>query len=334
MAPPPSSLRRTVLIVTLVLGVFLASASGQQRANAGSSTPRFKSGVDLVSLDLCVREPSGRFVPDLSAEDFVVFENGRVQRTSFLVPSGAVPLTAVLLIDVSSSMYGDKLKRALDAARRFAQLLGPDDRLAILAFNGRAQLIHGFGDDPALVTRALSSSIGSILASGDVATSSTALYDALLVAASEITRARGGSPPETREVIVLLSDGEDTSSRVNFEEVLPVVRRSGALVYSVSLHANARGEWLGATWPLLTLAKDTGARALGVPSLEALPDLYQEIVTEVRHLYRLAYVSDDTRADGQWRTVSVRVPSRDVRIRTRSGYYAPRQVRAALATSP
>lgn len=319
------SFKLTGFILTLVFGVFVTASSGQRRENTNDSTPRFKAGVDLVSLDLCVRDASGRFVPDLSAQDFLILENGKPQQASFLVPSSAVPLTAVLLLDVSHSMYGDKLKRALEAARQFADLLGPDDRLAILAFNHRTMRVHAFGDAPAHVSTALSSSIGQILASFEFATASTALYDALLVAANEVTHARDGSLPDTREVVVLLSDGEDTSSRVGFEEVLPVLRRSGALVYSVSLQSNERGEWLGATWPMLTLARDTGARALGVPTLEALPDLYREIVTEVRHLYRLAYMSNDTRPDGQWRTISVRIPSRDVRLRTRAGYYAPRR---------
>ena len=308
------------LIATLVFGVFGTASSGQ----TGDLIPRFKTGVDLVSLDLCVRDTSGRFVPELSADDFLILENGKPQQASFLVPSGAVPLTAVLLLDVSQSMYGDKLKRAIEAARQFAELLGPEDRLAILAFNRRAMRLHAFGDAAEHVSTALSSSIGQILARDD-ATGSTALYDALLVAANEMTRARRDSLPDTREVVVLLSDGEDTSSRVGFEEVLPVLRRTGALVYSVSLRASARGEWLGATWPMLTLARDSGARALSLPTLDALPELYREIVTEVRHLYRLAYASNDTQLDGQWRTISVRVPSRDVHVRTRAGYYAPRR---------
>ena len=333
------------LTVTLLFGVFAAVTPGQSpgtsegaghsvipqfdRERAQGGAPWFKTGVDLVSLDVCVRDASGRFVPDLSANDFLVLEDGKPQQVAFLAPSSAVALTAVLMIDISQSMHGEKLRRALEAARQFAELLGPDDRLEILAFNRRATRVHAFGDDLAHVPTALSSSIGATLtSSSDVATGSTALYDGLLVATNEIVRARRAPLPETREVIVLLSDGEDTSSRVGFEEVLPVLRRSGALVYGVSLRATDRGDWLGANWPMLAIARDTGARALGVPRLEALPELYREIDAEVRHLYRLAYVSNNDRRDGQWRTISVRVPARDARVRTRSGYYAPRAVTA------
>jgi len=308
--------------VTLLVGALVGVPFGQSRT---PSIATFKGGVDLVPLDVCVRDANGHFVPDLAAEDFLILENGKPQQVSFLVPSSAVPLNAVLLIDMSHSMYGPKLNRALDAARKFAALLDPGDRLEIITFNHRAMRLHGFDDDPAQVRSTLTSAMGAALASIG-STGSTALYDALLVATNDLIRARGGTAPETRDVIIVLSDGEDTSSRIGFEEVLPVVRRSGVLVYSVSLRASERGEWLGATWPMLQLARDTGARALGVPRLEALPELYREIGAEVRHLYRIAYVSNDTRRDGQWRTISVRVPAHAGRVTSRAGYYAPRAV--------
>jgi len=273
----------------------------------------FKSNVDLVSLDVCVRDPSGGFMANLTADDFLVLENGKPQRVLFVVPSDAVPLTVLLLIDRSASMRGQKLERALEAVTQLLKLLGPKDQLAILAFNQRTVRAHAFGDDPARVPAALASL---------KATGTTALNDALLVAANDLVRARRGDLPETREAIIVLSDGEDTASLVGFEEVLPVLRRTGSLVYAISLRTDARGEWLGANWPLLALARDTGGRALGVPRLAALPDLYRDIDAEVRHSYRIGYLSADKRRDGQWRSLSVRVISRDARVQTRAGYYA------------
>ena len=273
----------------------------------------FASNVDLVSFDVCVRNSSGGFMADLAAGDFVVLENGKPQRIVFVVPSDTVPLTVTLLIDRSASMRGHKLEHAREAVTQFLKLLGPKDQSAILAFNQRTVRLHGFGDDPARAPAALASL---------EATGTTALHDALLVAAHDLVRARRGRPPETREAIIVLTDGEDTASRVGFEEVLPVLRRSGALVYAVSLRTDARGEWLGANWPLLALARDTGGRALGVPRLAALPDLYRDIDAEVRHSYRIGYVSADTRRDGQWRSLSVRVHAGDARVQARAGYYA------------
>jgi VWFA-related protein len=313
---PPSY---TAALVAFALGFWPTDGAGQRPSHA----PEFKAGVDLVSVDVCVRDASGRLLPDLSAGDFLILENGVPQRVEFLVPSSAVPLTAVLLIDVSSSMSGAKLTRALAAAAQFAALLRPDDRLAIIAFNRRARMIHGFDDGARSAAATLASDIAAVMAWREQhSNGSTALYDALLVAVNELARARRASTSQTREVVVLLSDGEDTSSHVGFEDVRSVLRRSGALTYSVSLRADDRGRWQAPAWPMLTLAQDSGARAVGVAGLEELPELYREIVVEVRNLYRIGYVSTDSRRDGRWRTISVGVPAFDARVRAKAGYYA------------
>jgi Ca-activated chloride channel family protein len=317
-------------LATFALGLWPIAGRGQPQ----SRVPEFTAGVDLVSIDVCVRDASGGFLPDLSAGDFVVLESGVQQRVAFLVPSSAVPLTAVLLIDVSSSMSGAKLTRALAATAQFAALLRPDDRLAIIAFNRHARMIHGFDDGPRSAAATLASDLAAVMRWRDQNNGSTALYDALLVAASELARARREASSQTRELVVLLSDGEDTSSRVGFEEVRSVLRRSGALTYSVSLRVDDRGQWLGPAWPMLTMARDTGARALGISGLDALPALYGEIVAEVRHLYRIGYVSTDTRRDGHWRTISVGVPAFDARVRARAGYYAAASARQARPPAP
>jgi Ca-activated chloride channel family protein len=307
---PPAAL------VALLL--FGADALAQSPRSLGSPArePWFTSGVDLVSLDVCVRDASGHFLPNLQPEDFVVLEDGTPQPISFMMPAGTVSLRAVLLIDRSASMDGAKLGRAIEAAGLFASRLRPGDELEILAFNGRAARVHAFGDALEHVPAALA----SITADGR-----TSLYDALVVAANDLARARQDALPDMREVIILLSDGEDTASLVGFDEVLPLLRRSGALVYAVSLREGAAGEPLVAGWPLVAIARDTGARVLSVPHLDALPALYAEIDAEVRHLYRIGYVSRDARHDGRWRTLSVRVRSPDAHTRTRAGYYAPRQ---------
>jgi Ca-activated chloride channel family protein len=321
----------TGALAALALSLLPADGGAQPQGRA----PAFRAGVDLVSVDVCVRDASGGFLPDLAAGDFLVLENGIQQRVEFLVPSSAVPLTAVLLIDVSDSMSGAKLTRALAAAAQFAALLGRDDRLAVIAFNRRATIVHGFDDRPTSAAASLASDIAAVMKwRAQPHNGSTALYDAVLVAVNELARARRASSSQTREVVVLLSDGEDTSSHVGFEDARTILRRSGALSYGVSLRVDDRGEWMSPAWPMLTLARDTGARAVAVSALDTLPDLYREIVAEVRHLYRIGYVSTDSRRDGQWRTISVGVPAFDARVRARAGYYASRPPRPARADVP
>src|SRR5262245_8901818 len=104
----------------LLLGIFLWLGAGGSIAGSGDGPRTFKSGVDLVTVDVCVRDAGGRFLPTLSLEDFVVLENGTLQHVTFLAPGDQLPLRVVLLLDSSASMAGAKMKRAKEAAARFA----------------------------------------------------------------------------------------------------------------------------------------------------------------------------------------------------------------------
>jgi Ca-activated chloride channel family protein len=270
--------------------------------------------VHLVTLDVVVRDASGRLATDLTADDFLVLEDGAPQRVAIFARADALPLNIVLLLDRSASMYGEKLERACVAAEEFARTLRPGDHLEVIAFNQRAVMVPAdasHGGNPV-------GQLGSLTAKG-----ATALYDAMLLAANQLQRARAAKPNAvTRDLIIVLSDGEDTASLTDFEEVLPALRRSGALVYGLSLRAGKDGQALGATWPLQALARDTGARAVGVRQLATLSDLYAEIDAEVRSMYRLGYVSTKPQGHGEWRALTVRTVGRDTHVRTRSGYYA------------
>lgn len=305
------------------LVLLMASASVTGRAE---EPPRvFKSGIDLVTVDAVVRDSAGRLVETLSPEDFLVFENGQRQTLTFMEASGRVPLRLVLLIDRSASMSGPKLQRALEAARQLGDRLRPEDSLEIVAFNQRTTRLSLFGAERTGVDASLSSLTSDGL---------TALYDALLVAAGDLERYRPEDPSEARDVIVVLSDGEDTGSISGFDEVLPALRRSGALVYALSLRANDHGGWQAATWPMLQLARDTGGRTVTVPSVDALAALYEDITTEIRHMYRLAYVSTDATRTGDWRSITVRTRNPSLTVRARSGYYAPRAAVPSQRSEP
>ena len=296
-----------------LLGIALWLSAGGIKAAETDRPQPFKSGVDLVTVDVCVRDAAGHFLPTLSADDFLILENGAAQEVRFIERGDALPLRVLLLIDGSSSMNGRKLGRAREAAAQFAARLSADDKMEIITFNEKASIALAFEDERARAAETLH----HISASG-----MTALNEALLVAVNELRRVRTVYGSEAREVVIVLSDGEDTASVIGFEEILRAVRSSGALVYTLSLRTSPSGEWLGANWPLLQLAADTGGRAVAVPRLDALEELYHDIVTEVRHLYRLGYVSSNSRRDGTWRSVSVRMRSGDARIQTRAGYYA------------
>jgi Ca-activated chloride channel family protein len=288
-------------------------AFAQSHDNRGPQTV-YRSGIDLVSLDVCVRSRDGRFVPALAPGDFLVLENDKPQRLAFFLPQDRVPLSVMLVLDRSASMAGERLERARQAAIAFVKQLRPEDRIGVMAFNELAERRLPLTSDRAAAERAIA---------GVTAEGQTGLFEAVLVGLRELERDRRERAGDARDVLLVLTDGEDTSSRPTFEHVLEDVRRSGVLVYGISLRTDARDRCLAPSRELLQFAHDTGGRAVAVQDLANLTPVYEEIAIELRSLYRIGYVPRDAGPDGGWRRVSVRVAGGDVVARTRSGYYAP-----------
>ena len=291
-----------------------ASRLGDPHAAAPAS-PRFRTGVDLVPLDVCVRARSGEPAAGLTPNEFLVLENNVPQEIAFFATEGRVRLAVSLLIDVSQSMAGPRLERARAAAAEFLDTLRPDDLVEVISFNERATVLYPLGPDHNRATLALA----DLSSSG-----ATGLFEAVLVALRRLGRAEHIPHAEYRDVMIVISDGDDTSSRPSFDDVLEDVRRSSVILYSISLQDDASDRLAAPHWSMGQLAHDTGGRAVAVRDPENLADVYREIGLELLHLYRLAYVPSSPNPGGKWRTVSVRVPDRDVVVRTRSGYYAPR----------
>lgn len=278
------------------------------------SAPRFRSGIDLVALDVCVTDREGRAVASLNATDFLVFEDRVPQRLTFFSAEGEIPLTAVVLIDRSSSMRGSKLERAKAAAVTFLRQLRSEDVSEVMAFNQHAERVVPFGT-------ATDAAVG--LVDGIEADGQTALFESLLVAVRDLRARRRADGTPHREALVVLSDGEDTASHLVFEDVLEDVQRAGVIVYGVSLRTDERDRRLPPLREFAQLAHDSGGRATAVRDVTMLDAVYADIAAELRHMYRLAYVPAAP-GDGRWRPVTVRVLNPDARIRTRTGYYSSR----------
>lgn len=301
-------IRLGLLVAVAALGTTVAVA--QNRA----ATP-FRSGIDLVSLEVCVTDRDGRFVSGLNAEDFIVFDDRVPQRVTLFSTEGNVPLAAVVLIDRSNSMAGAKLERAKSAAVTFLDRLRTEDQAEVMAFSRTSERIVPFG----LAGVAAHTLVGNIVADGQ-----TALFDAVLVALRELKAAPRSDEAAHRNALVVLSDGEDTASRLAFEDVLEEVRRAGVLVYGISLRTDEHDRVLPPLRELAQLSTDTGGRAVAVRDLGVLESVYTDIAAELRHMYRLAYVPATPKRDGRWHAISVRTVARDLRMRTRLGYYAAR----------
>lgn len=162
----------------------------------------FQSRIDLVAVDVCVKRTDGSSETELKPEDFLLLENDVPQKISLFSAEGHVPLAVSILVDSSESMSGPPLRRAQAAAGALIDLLRPDDLVEVMSFNDRASLRYPLGPDHARAK----STLELISAGGE-----TALYDAVVVAVHNQEHAQHKRTADYREVMVLLSEGENTA---------------------------------------------------------------------------------------------------------------------------
>ena len=291
--------------------------SGQQRQDTARSpqTPAFRSGVDVVSLNVTVTDGDGRFVTNLTREAFVVYEDDVHQEVRFF-NRGRSPIALALLMDTSASM-DEEMTTAQEAAIGFSRRLRPEDLAEIIDFDSRVDILQGFTNDVELLERA----IGQTSAGG-----TTALYNALYISLKELEQAAVSTEEVRREAIVVLSDGEDTSSLVTFDEVLELAKRSETAIYTIGLKADdrrPRSGFIEADFVLRQLAQETGGRSFFPKRVEDLPAIYEQISDELSSQYTLGYTSSNPLRNGQWRRIIVRVDRDAVTARAKQGYYAP-----------
>ena len=305
-----------VACVALAVAVGAAWAAVILPAGAQPQAPDFRAGVDVVSLSVTVTDLETRFVTDLAPDDFAVYEDGVRQEINFFTRT-QLPIALALLIDTSASM-DEEMATAQEAAIGFSQRLGPDDLAEIIDFDSRVDVLQGFTND----VDQLESAIRRTSAGG-----STSLYNALYISLKDLTRAPLREADVRREAIIVLSDGEDTSSLVSFEEVLELAKRSETAIYSIGLQAEDRRARTGfreADFVLRQLAQETGGRAFFPDDVNELPDIYRQISDELSSQYSVGYISANPLRNGQWRRIVVQVDREGATARTKLGYYAPR----------
>jgi Ca-activated chloride channel family protein len=278
----------------------------------------FQAGVEVIRLSLSVTDSEDRLVTGLAEDDFAVFEDGVRQNLSFFAQEPA-PLSVSLLIDSSSSMR-DKLKVAQAAGSRFVAALRPEDVGQVAQINERLTVLEDFTSDQA----ALQAALRSTQAAG-----STALHNALYVILREL-RHQGSLEAPRRRAIVLLSDGEDTTSLVDEDRVLELARQADVAVYAIALLGAARQDRerrasREGVHFLRVLARESGGEAYFPSSLSQLSAIYERVAGELRNQYMVGYVPRGDRRDGRFHRIEVRTPSRaHLQVRHRLGYYSSR----------
>jgi VWFA-related protein len=310
------SARASVLAILVVASVLDGVLDNPARAFAQTPRAAYRAGVDLIALSVTVSSVGRQYVSDLNREEFSVLENGVPQTLTFFSRS-SVPLGVALVLDTSASME-QALPIAQEAAIAFARTLRPADLASVVDFDSTVRTAQPFTNN----ITALEQAITQTTAGG-----STALYNALYISLKEF----GKLAPEDdtraarRRAIVVLSDGDDTSSLVGFDEVLDAASRSDTVIYTIGLgrrEANGRIPGQEGEFVLRRLAEQTGGRAFFPNEVKELAAVYADIREELSSQYSLAYESTGAR-DGQWRRIAVRVDRPNVIVRARQGYFAP-----------
>jgi Ca-activated chloride channel homolog len=311
-------------LILLVCAVAASELRGQVAPKPGSV---FRSGIDLVALNVVVTDTHQKFVKGLLPADFAVFEDDVQQELSFFAADDA-PLDLAILLDTSASM-ADKMGTVRQAAKGLVSTLHKNDRIMVVDIKDSTRVLHPLSLD----TAAASAAIQQIQAGGG-----TGLFNGLYMTMKELVKVRRGMGHDVRrQAIVVLSDGLDTASLMSFDDVMDVAKQSGVATYTITLRTpdivalgarDATRIFEPSDYSMKSLAQETGARAFFPMEVSELKNVYSSIATDLANQYAMAYTPKNGRLDGAFRRIMVRVTDRpDVRARTRSGYTPPRGTR-------
>ncbi len=312
---------KTLAFLTIILVIALQVASGQSPKSTILDTKQEEPdaaknlviNVDLVNVLFTVTDRKGKLVTDLSKDELKLYEDNKLQSITNFSRETDLPLTIAILIDTSSSIR-DRFKFEQEAAIDFLyRTLRPKkDKALLITFDSAIELIQDFSDNPEVVAKA----IRQVRPGGG-----TKMLDAIYLACQEKLKAEAG-----RKIIILISDGDDNLSLETLSSTLEMAQRSDVSLFTISTNSSG---FFGLTAPksdkiLKRLAEDTGGRAFFPFKAEDLSQSFQDISSELRSQYSLAYRSSNGNRDGSFRAIKIDPERKNVKVKSRRGYYAPR----------
>jgi Ca-activated chloride channel family protein len=309
-------------VVPVALFCLVAMPRAQELQPPGriqEPTPRvFRSSASMVALNVTVTD-GHKLITGLDRRDFAVYEDGVQQEVRFFESSN-VPMDVILLLDTSSSMR-DRMPVVHEAAKSFMRILRPGDRGAIVSFNDNVRVIQDLTSDATAIESAISST---------VAAGATALHNAIYVSLKQFGQTAQSDGEVRRQAIAVLSDGDDTSSLISFDDVVLAARKVGVSVYTISLRSEfaalrqkGRPAYFSSDYAMKTLARETGARSFFPGTVHELQNVYAAIAGELESQYSIAYSPTNSRPDGRFRRIVVRITSDpSFTPRARAGYTA------------
>jgi Ca-activated chloride channel family protein len=291
-----------VLLPVILLSVF----TGVLRAQDDDI---IKVDSSIVVLNAAVLDADGHSVDGLRRDQFHIFEDGAEQPVT-LFQTEETPFAAVILLDTSGSME-TRISLARSAAIKFLEGLRPGDSTAIYTFDSKLNQLQDFSNSSDITEH-----IFDIKAYG-----MTVLNDAIYETAAVLSKR-----PEKRKAIIVLSDGEDTSSKRSADRALKAALAVDATIYTVDMSSiddgnKRRSQNIGV---LKNFAEKTGGIFVPTGGGSVMRDTFKRIVDELSSQYTIGYQPSNTRMDGKWRSLELRVSRPNLTIRTRKGYNAPK----------
>jgi len=314
-----------------------AQKPGDQKPDdSQQSTETLKINVNVVQLFFNVKDKHGALIPNLTKDDFTIFEDGQQQTPKYFTPETNLPLTLGILIDSSGSQL-----RVLDMEKEVGgaflkQVLTDKDLAYVMDFNVDASLVQDFTRDVHLLQKALNSvkinsgvTMPTLPGAGGgpvptAASPGTVLYDAVYLSAHDMLAKEVG-----RKAMILLTDGEDEGSRLKIRDAIEAAQKADSIVY-VLLCADrgfygSVGMGYGGEGEMRKLTEQTGGRVINVGNkFDKLREAFDQIAAELRSQYNIGYTPTNTKLDGSYRKLEIK-NKQNYKIQARAGYYAGRK---------
>ena len=269
--------------------------------------------VELINVLFTVTDRKGKLVTDLEKSDLKLYEDNKTQTITNFSRETDLPLTIALVVDTSTSIR-DRFKFEQEAAIDFLyRTLRPKkDRAFLITFDSAIELVQDYTDNPEILSRA----IRQIRPGGG-----TKMLDAIYLTCQEKLKSETG-----RKILILISDGDDNLSLETLVSVLEIAQKSDVTIFAISTNSSG---FFGLTAPkadrnLKRLAEETGGRAFFPFKAEDLSSSFQDIGAELRSQYSLAYRSSNVARDGSFRSIKIETERKNLKVKSRKGYYAPR----------
>lgn len=310
---------RLARFIAAVAGLLLLPVASQPQ-----QTPSITVDVQLVNVTATVEDDQGRPVANLPQEAFEVYEDGVLQKIAVFNNDELVPVSLGILFDTSGSMI-DKIDGVRDAVTHFIETTNLEDDIFLLQFSSRIRVVQNFTDDRRLLKR----SIRSLRPAG-----STALYDAVVQGLAHLQNGR-----HQKKALLLITDGNDTSSKATLDDAMGTAQQAEAIVYALGIGHDERGSFGHVRGgfrdavdarALHSITDVTGGRTvllegeLHRTGQDRIDQAVQAFSDELRKQYTLGYYPSNIAADGRFHRIEVRTRERPYVVRSRAGYFTTR----------